>query len=82
MNRSWSFKKQLGKHVSNKRIDLIYEKLCKSGGIGGKLLGAGGGGTLMLVIEAQKKVRILELIDEMNLECQSISFEEDGAKLF
>jgi len=82
LDNSWSYKKQLGRHVSNTHVDLLYEKLCSAGAIGGKLLGAGGGGTLLLVIDAYKKAGILDLIDKLNLEHKSISFEEDGAKVF
>jgi D-glycero-alpha-D-manno-heptose-7-phosphate kinase len=44
MNESWEQKKKLSKHVSNTKIDGIYNYALKNGALGGKLLGAGSGG--------------------------------------
>ena len=58
MHTAWQYKKKTGK-VSNPEIDKYYEKVRSAGALGGKILGAGGGGFLLVYCEqpAQKKVR-------------------------
>ena len=53
LNEQWFLKKSLTKYISNKDIDNIYNAAMNAGAIGGKLLGAGGGGFLLFY--AQKK---------------------------
>ncbi len=56
---SWKLKKQTGKKVSTDTIDELYRKGMKAGALGGKLLGAGGGGFLLFYVtpERQEAVR-------------------------
>lgn len=58
LHKAWQFKKQTGK-VSNAEIDKYYEKARSAGAVGGKILGAGAGGFLLLYCEKnhQKKVK-------------------------
>ena len=55
LNDTWTIKKKLDKNVSNKKIDLLYNKALKAGAIGGKLLGAGGGGFMLFYIPDKNK---------------------------
>ncbi len=48
LHESWMYKRSLSPFVSTPKIDEIYEEALKAGAIGGKLLGAGGGGFLLL----------------------------------
>jgi D-glycero-alpha-D-manno-heptose-7-phosphate kinase len=59
LNEFWQLKKSLSPQVSNSVIDEIYKKAQSAGAIGGKLIGAGGGGFLLLFVppRSQKKVR-------------------------
>ena len=59
LNYAWNLKKQVDKNISNEEIDGYYNLGIKSGALGGKLLGAGGGGYLMFFVnpEDQDKVR-------------------------
>jgi len=59
LHKTWLEKRALGPGVSNPAIDAMYERALAAGAIGGKLLGAGGGGFLLLYvpIERQKKFR-------------------------
>ncbi len=59
LNKFWQIKRTLSPQVSNSTIDEIYKKSLSSGAIGGKLIGAGGGGFLLLFVppRSQKKVR-------------------------
>jgi D-glycero-alpha-D-manno-heptose-7-phosphate kinase len=48
LNDSWDIKKTLSKQISNSKIDDAYEAALRAGALGGKLLGAGGGGFLLI----------------------------------
>ena len=47
LNEGWQYKKSLSNLVSNNEVDTIYNSALKSGALGGKLLGAGGGGFIL-----------------------------------
>jgi len=47
LHKNWLLKKQLSSNISNSIIDKFYNKALKNGAVGGKLLGAGGGGFLL-----------------------------------
>jgi len=57
MNVHWEYKKQRSNDMSNSRINEWYEVAMKNGAIGGKLIGAGGGGFLMFYTEDKMKLR-------------------------
>ena len=57
MNVHWEHKKQRSKNMSNGKIDEWYELAMKNGALGGKLIGAGGGGFLMFYCENKTKLR-------------------------
>ena len=56
LNDTWRLKRKLSDKVSNDLIDQMYEKGIKNGAVGGKLLGAGGGGFLQVVLKAAEQV--------------------------
>ena len=75
LNEVWEFKKKLNKGVSNARINAIYDYALKHGAIGGKILGAGGGGYMMFVCNPNKQE---ELTKEMAKEgIEKIDFSPD-----
>nr|HPJ72725.1 kinase [bacterium] len=51
LHESWLLKKSMGSGVSIPEIDRMYEAARSAGALGGKLLGAGGGGFLLLYVE-------------------------------
>ena len=59
LDQSWRYKRGLSDKVSTPEIDEIYEEALKAGATGGKILGAGGGGFLLLSVkpELQQQVR-------------------------
>ena len=48
-------KKKFSSNISNEKINLLYDKAIKNGAVGGKLLGAGGGGFLLFFVPKEKK---------------------------
>lgn len=59
LDHTWKLKRQTGASISTDSIDCLYEKGIKAGALGGKLLGAGGGGFLIFYVcpEKQQAVR-------------------------
>ena len=53
LDHTWKLKRQTGSAVSTNSIDILYEKGISAGAIGGKLLGAGGGGFLIFYVEPE-----------------------------
>jgi len=58
LHESWMRKRTLSSCVTTPRIDALYQRACASGAIGGKLLGAGGGGFLLLFARPDTHARI------------------------
>ena len=65
LHRSWMAKRTLSPEVSNPEIDGWYEKARQNGAVGGKLLGAGGGGFLLLFAEPSVQPRVREALTEL-----------------
>lgn len=79
MNTHWIYKKKRAGNMSNPQIDEWYEYALKNGALGGKLIGAGGGG--FLVFYAENKVRLRRAMNSLGLEEVRFRFEKEGAKL-
>ena len=79
LHESWQMKRQLSKHVSTPAIDSIYEAGMKAGAIGGKLLGAGGGGFIIFFAEPDKQEAIRQALSELTY--VSCKFEQEGTKV-
>jgi D-glycero-alpha-D-manno-heptose-7-phosphate kinase len=79
MHETWSLKKTLSSAVSTTEIDDIYNKGIKNGAIGGKILGAGGGGFILFYVpkDQQDKVR-KSLKDLIHV---PFTFENSGSKV-
>jgi D-glycero-alpha-D-manno-heptose-7-phosphate kinase len=79
MNEHWEQKKSRSPGMSSQQIDNIYNLALKNGAVGGKLVGAGGGGFLMFYVEDKQKLR--ESMNELNLEEVRFSFDFEGTKV-
>lgn len=79
MNHHWEIKKKRSNAMSNPRIDEWYEHAMKNGALGGKLIGAGGGGFLMFYSE--DKVRLREAMLGSGLKEVRFRFENQGTRL-
>ncbi len=64
LNRTWKIKKQLAGGISNPDIDNMYTIACDNGAIGGKILGAGGGGFMLLYVPEDKQDTVREGLRE------------------
>ncbi|MGY9005582.1 MAG: GHMP family kinase ATP-binding protein [Alphaproteobacteria bacterium] len=79
LHESWTLKKHFSKNVSNEKIDEIYDAACSAGALGGKLLGAGGGGFIIFVVEPEKQAQVRERLK--NLVYVDFGIDNDGSKI-
>ena len=72
LNESWQIKKNLSNKVSNSKIEELYKIALKNGALGGKIIGSGGGGFLLIYANnnVQNKLRKFSI----NLKIQIFSF--------
>ncbi len=79
LHESWLFKRSLSDKISNPEIDEMYQAAMQSGAIGGKILGAGGGGFLLLFAKPEKQKQIREKLN--NLIHVPFNFEDSGSRV-
>ena len=60
LDEAWQYKREMSGNISNFKIDEIYREAKKCGALGGKLLGAGGGGFMLFYIKENKKKNFLK----------------------
>ena len=78
LNKAWQLKRQFSSQISNTSLDQIYDTAIKSGAIGGKLLGAGGGGFFLFFVPATRKHQLMNALEQMGKTLRSFRFEEKG----
>lgn len=78
LNQSWELKRTLASGISNPEIDQAYARAMESGALGGKLLGAGGGGFLLFYCEPEHQETLRKNI---GLKEFDFSFEQDGTSI-
>jgi D-glycero-alpha-D-manno-heptose-7-phosphate kinase len=79
MHEHWEYKKRRSDAVSNQQIDRWYSLAMKNGAIGGKLVGAGGGGFLMFY--ARDRTQLRQSMIEAGLEEVRFRFDFEGTKV-
>jgi D-glycero-alpha-D-manno-heptose-7-phosphate kinase len=79
MDVHWKHKKQRSSGMSNPRIDAWYDCALKNGALGGKIIGAGGGGFLMFY--AEDKARLRHALHEEGLKEVRFRFDFEGTRL-
>ena len=79
LHEAWMIKREWSKQVSNNTIDDIYAVARNAGAIGGKLLGAGGGGFILLVVHPEKQQKVKEVLH--TLVHIPFKFDYQGSKI-
>ena len=64
LDKTWRLKRQTGGAITTDSIDAIYEKGIEAGALGGKLLGAGGGGFLVFYVKPESKAAVMEAMKD------------------
>ncbi|HHV92975.1 MAG TPA: GHMP kinase [Firmicutes bacterium] len=78
LHDAWMNKKRLAEQISNETIDTLYETARKHGALGGKILGAGGGGYLLLYCPFDKKHIIAQELEKAGGQVVKFGFEQQG----
>lgn len=80
MHEGWELKKQLSSNISNFDIDEMYRIALKNGALGGKILGAGGGGFLLLYVKPKHRSKLISAMKEYEV-FDSLEFTETGTEV-
>lgn len=80
LDENWSLKKDLSTKVSNLKINEIYDVAIDSGALGGKLLGAGGGGYFLFLVPQRKQKKVRKSLQK--LEQIDFNFDTNGSQSF
>ena len=79
LDHTWQLKRTLSDSISNSDIDEFYSRAKASGALGGKLLGAGGGGFMLLYVPKEEQERFKRSVD--GLKYVPFSFEDTGTRI-
>ena len=79
LDTTWKLKRGTGAKVSSGSIDKLYDIAIKAGALGGKLLGAGGGGFLLFYCEKEKQEALKQAMEKLMI--VPFNFENDGAQV-
>ena len=81
LHEHWEAKKQRSSLITDPRIDRWYERAREAGALGGKVIGAGGGGVLMIHAPTDKKASVRRALAEKGLREMAYQFDFEGAKV-
>ena len=81
LDEHWQNKKRRSTKISDPSIDRWYEIARQNGALGGKVIGAGGGGFLMLYCCGPAKAAVRKALAAEGLAEMSFDFDHDGAKI-
>ncbi len=77
-HQAWIAKKRTSDKISDENIEKLYLYALQNGAIGGKLLGAGGGGHLLLFIDPMKRIELINKLQEFGIKIIDFQFEDTG----
>lgn len=80
LHEAWQIKRQLSSKISNAKLDKIYEGALRHGAVGGKLLGAGGGGFFLFYATPFRKYELIEHLETAGLKIRPFRFEREGLR--
>ena len=79
LDEYWELKKKLSLKVTNSKINEIYEETLKSGATGGKLIGSGGGGYLLIYCKKRYQTNLEKRLRKLSL--INFNFTNEGSKI-
>ena len=80
LHEAWQLKRQLSSKISNGALDKIYEDAISCGVVGGKLLGAGGGGFYLFYVPPFRKHAVIDTLEAAGLSVHPVRFEPEGLR--
>jgi D-glycero-alpha-D-manno-heptose-7-phosphate kinase len=80
LDQVWQLKRRFSHKISSDRFDAIYSGAIKNGALGGKILGAGGGGFFLFYVPPFNKLALIEHLEENGLKVRPFRFEQEGLR--
>lgn len=80
LHEAWQLKRRFSPKISSARIDGIYEEALRHGALGGKLLGAGGGGFFLFYAPSFRKHELMTSLESAGLKISPFRFEHEGLR--
>ena len=81
LHRGWGLKRSLCDSISNPMLDRIYECAVVAGALGGKILGAGGGGYFLFYVPKEKQGGVIAALSDLGLSRLEFRFEPKGSQV-
>lgn len=78
LDQAWKIKRTFSPDISSEDIDAIYDGALAHGAVGGKLLGAGGGGYFLFFAAPFRRLELIAYLESIGKSCISIKFENEG----
>ncbi len=80
LHRAWELKRSLCDSISNPTLDTIYERAIAAGALGGKILGAGGGGYFLFYVPKERQGAVTTTLSNLGLSRLEFRFEPKGSQ--
>lgn len=78
IHKAWELKRGFSSKISNPWLDEIYSGAIQNGAIGGKILGAGGGGYFLFYVPAFERIKLMNWVQRNGMICTPFVFENQG----
>ena len=78
LDLAWKNKKSLSRKISSNFLDKVYKEGIRNGALGGKLLGAGGGGCFLFYVKPEDRKRVIKIMNDLGLKLIPFVFENKG----
>jgi D-glycero-alpha-D-manno-heptose-7-phosphate kinase len=80
LHEAWQSKRELSSKISTRQLDQIYESARSHGAVGGKLLGAGGGGFFLFYVPPFRKNELMTNLEALGLKIRPFRFDQQGLR--
>ena len=81
LHEHWLTKKDVSDKMSNSNINDWYDLAIKNGALGGKIMGAGGGGFMLFCVEIGKRKQLRKILEDTGLKYMDFKFDWEGTKV-
>lgn len=78
LDKAWQMKRCLSASISSPKMDNIYNAAIDAGALGGKLLGAGGGGFFLFFVQPQYRQKVAQTLRDLDCKLSTFQFETQG----
>jgi D-glycero-alpha-D-manno-heptose-7-phosphate kinase len=82
LHEGWMYKKKLDDGISNSELNKIYDSALNTGAVGGKLMGAGGGGHFMFICDPDRREDVSREVEKLGCKIVKVNFDKDGLQVW